>query len=228
MPQGAPHGLELGAKKKGTRRPAGGRHRPNRKAHEHQTSRRRRWPPDPRFWDNDPPDYSLVTQAYDCRRGPVIAPMPLRSAAACRRRTWTPADRGYDAARFRDAMTDKGTRPCNPGANSRGKPRQPRQASLQIPQRHRNHRRQARRSANRQENSPWRWFLIPLNCCTTRYDRCLKVCLSAIALAATVIFCHDKKISSAANARVQCRPAPGDVPESGGTERATTGGIRGA
>ena len=35
---------------------------------------------------------------------------------------WLLADRGYDADRFRDALTDKGIRACIPGRKQRTKP----------------------------------------------------------------------------------------------------------
>ena len=35
---------------------------------------------------------------------------------------WLLADRGYDAAWFRDALKDKGIKPCIPGWKSRSKP----------------------------------------------------------------------------------------------------------
>ena len=35
---------------------------------------------------------------------------------------WMIADRGYDADWFRDALKDKGIRPCIPGRKSRDKP----------------------------------------------------------------------------------------------------------
>ena len=35
---------------------------------------------------------------------------------------WLLADRGYDADWFRDAVLDRGTRPCIPGRKSRSKP----------------------------------------------------------------------------------------------------------
>ncbi|REG28330.1 DDE family transposase [Paracoccus versutus] len=34
---------------------------------------------------------------------------------------WLIADRGHDAGRFRDALQDKGIKPCIPGRKSRGK-----------------------------------------------------------------------------------------------------------
>ena len=35
---------------------------------------------------------------------------------------WLLADRGYDAGWFREALVDKGTKPCIPGRKSRKKP----------------------------------------------------------------------------------------------------------
>ncbi len=35
---------------------------------------------------------------------------------------WLPGDRGHDADGFRDALKDKGTRPCVPGRKARKKP----------------------------------------------------------------------------------------------------------
>lgn len=34
---------------------------------------------------------------------------------------WLITDRGHDAGRFRDALQDKGIKPCIPGRKSRGK-----------------------------------------------------------------------------------------------------------
>jgi transposase len=85
---------------------------------------------------------------------------------------WLIADRGYDADWFRDALSDKGIRACIPGRKSRDKPV-------------RYDKRRARRR-NRIEIMFGRlkdWRRI-----ATRYDRCPKVFLSAVALAATVIF----------------------------------------
>ena len=72
---------------------------------------------------------------------------------------WLIADRGYDADWFRDALKDRGIRPCIPGRTSRG---------------------------NRVEIMFGRlkdWRRV-----ATRYDTCPKVFLPAIALAAAVIF----------------------------------------
>jgi len=85
---------------------------------------------------------------------------------------WLIADRGYDADWFRDALKDKGIKPCIPGRQSRGK-------AIQY-----NRCRYKRR--NRIEIMFGRlkdWRRV-----ATRYDRCPKVFLSAIALAAIVIY----------------------------------------
>ena len=75
-------------------------------------------------------------------------------------------DKGYDADWFREALRDKGIRACIPGRSFRDK------------------RRYKRR--HRIENMFGRlkdWRRVAM-----RYDRCPKVFLSAIALAATVMF----------------------------------------
>ena len=85
---------------------------------------------------------------------------------------WLLADRGCDADWFREALTDKGIRPCIPGRKSRGKPVK--------------HDKRRYKRRNRIEIMFGRlkdWCRV-----ATRYDRCPKVFLSAIALAATVIF----------------------------------------
>jgi transposase len=85
---------------------------------------------------------------------------------------WLIADRGYDADWFREALKDKGIKPCIPGRTSRGK-------------------------AIRYEKRRYKWrnrIEIILGrikdwCrAATRYDRCAKTFLSAVALAATVMF----------------------------------------
>jgi transposase len=81
---------------------------------------------------------------------------------------WLLADRGYDADWFREALQDKAIRPCIPGCASRGK-------AVRYDKR-----------CNRIEIMFGRlkdWRRV-----ATRYDRCPKVFLSAIALAAAVIF----------------------------------------
>ena len=82
------------------------------------------------------------------------------------------ADRGYDADWFREALKDKGIRPCIAGRKSRGKP---------IKHDKRRYKRRNRIEIKFGRLKGWRRI-------ATRYDRCPKVFLSAIALAATVIF----------------------------------------
>lgn len=85
---------------------------------------------------------------------------------------WMIADRGYDADWFRDALKDKGIRPCIPGRKPRGK-------TVRYDKRR-------YRCRNRIEIMFGRlkdWRRV-----ATRYDRSPKVFLSAVALAATVMF----------------------------------------
>ena len=98
---------------------------------------------------------------------------------------WLIADRSYDADWFRDALKDKGIRACIPGRKSRAKP---------IRHDKRRYRRRNRIEITFGRLKDWpspsgsnRWRLRSLDI-ATRYDRCPKVFLSAIALAATVIF----------------------------------------
>ena len=85
---------------------------------------------------------------------------------------WLLADRGYDADWCREASADRGTSPCIPCRRSGN----------------RLVRHDKRR--NRRRNPIVRMFgkLKDWRRVSTRYDRCPKVFLSAIALAATVIF----------------------------------------
>ena len=85
---------------------------------------------------------------------------------------WLLADRGYDADWFRDALKDKGIKPCIPGRKSRGKP---------VKYDKRRYKRRNRIEIMFGRLKDWRRV-------ATRYDRCPKVFLSAIALAATVMF----------------------------------------
>lgn len=81
------------------------------------------------------------------------------------------ADRGHDADWFRDALKNKGTGACIPGRKARMK-------TVRYDKR--------RKRRNRIEiMSQWLkdWRRV-----AERYDRCPIVFLSAIALAATVIF----------------------------------------
>ena len=85
---------------------------------------------------------------------------------------WLLADREYDADWFRETLVDKGTKPCIPGRKSRKK-------TVKYDKRRYKRRNRIERMFGRLKD--WRRV-------STRYDRCLKVFLSAIALAATVIF----------------------------------------
>jgi transposase len=82
------------------------------------------------------------------------------------------ADKGYDADWFREALQDKGIKPCIPGRSSRDKPVK--------------HDKRRYKRRHRIENMFGRlkdWRRVAM-----RFDRCPKVFLSAIALAATVMF----------------------------------------
>ena len=84
---------------------------------------------------------------------------------------WLLADRGYDADWFREALKDKGIRPCIPGGKSRGK-------TVRYDKRR-------YRRRNRIEIMFDR--LKDCRRVATRYDRCAKTFLSDVALAATVL-----------------------------------------
>ena len=84
---------------------------------------------------------------------------------------WLLADRGYDADWFREALNDKGIKPCIPGRKSRAKP---------VKYDKRRYRRRNRIEIMFGRLKDWRRV-------ATRYDSCPKGFLSAIALAATVI-----------------------------------------
>lgn len=81
---------------------------------------------------------------------------------------WLLADRGYDADWFRDALKDKEIRPCIPSRKSRGEP--------------------VKHDKRRNRIEIMFGRLKDRRRVATRYDRCPKVFLSAIALAATVMF----------------------------------------
>ncbi len=85
---------------------------------------------------------------------------------------WLIADRGYDADRFRDALKDKGIRPCIPGRKSRGEA---------VRYDKRRYKRRNRIEIMFGGLKEWRRI-------ATRYDRCAKTFLSADALATAVIF----------------------------------------
>jgi transposase len=85
---------------------------------------------------------------------------------------WLIADRGYDADWFRDALKDKGICACIPGRKSRDKP---------VRYDKRRYKRRNRIEIMFGRLKDWRRI-------ATRYDRCPKVFLSAVALAAIVTF----------------------------------------
>jgi len=85
---------------------------------------------------------------------------------------WLLGDRGYDADWFRDALKDKGIKPCIPGRKSRSKP---------VKYDKRRYKRRNRIEIMFGRLKDWRRV-------ATRYERCPKVFLSAVALAATVLF----------------------------------------
>ena len=85
---------------------------------------------------------------------------------------WMLADRGYDAEWFREALKDKGIRVCIPGRKNRKKA---------VKYDKRRYKRRNRIEIMFGRLKDWRRI-------ATRYDRCPKVFLSAIALAATVMF----------------------------------------
>lgn len=81
-------------------------------------------------------------------------------------------DRGYDADWFRDALKDKGKRACILGRKQRKTP---------VKYDKRRYKRRNRIEIMFARLKDWRRVATP-------YDRCPKVFLSAIALAATVIY----------------------------------------
>ena len=85
---------------------------------------------------------------------------------------WLLGDRGYDAGWFREALHDKGIRACIPG-------RKQRKTSVKYDKRRYKRRNRIEIMFGRLKD--WRRV-------ATRYDRCPKMFLSAIALAATVVY----------------------------------------
>jgi transposase len=85
---------------------------------------------------------------------------------------WLLGDRSDDAAWFRDALQAKGITPCIPGRTSRTEP---------VRYDKRRYKRRNRIEIMFGRLKDWRRV-------ATRYDRCPTVFLSAIALAATVLF----------------------------------------
>ena len=85
---------------------------------------------------------------------------------------WLLADRGYDADWFREALQDKGIKARIPGRKAR---------RTHIKYDKRRYKRRNRIEIMFRRLKDWRRV-------ATRYDRCPKVFLSAVALAATVMF----------------------------------------
>ncbi len=85
---------------------------------------------------------------------------------------WLRADRGHDADWFRDALKDKWIKPCIPGRKSREKP---------VKHDKRRYKRRNRIEIMFGRLKDWRKV-------ATRYDRCPKVFLSAVAHTANVMF----------------------------------------
>jgi len=88
------------------------------------------------------------------------------------RAQWLLGDRRYDADWFREALQAKGITPCIPGRKSRTDP-------VRYDRRRYNRRNRIEIMFGRLKD--WRRV-------ATRYDRCPTVFLSAVALAATVLF----------------------------------------
>lgn len=95
------------------------------------------------------------------------------------------ADRGFDADWFRNALRDRGIRPCIPGRKSRGKA---------VRYDKRRYRRRYRIEIMFVRLKDWRGI-------ATRYDRCAKPFLSAVALAATIIVWLGRSMRLDANGR---------------------------
>ncbi|PIL19577.1 transposase IS4 [Puniceibacterium antarcticum] len=85
---------------------------------------------------------------------------------------WLLGDRGYDADWFREALKDKGIKACIPGRKQRKTP---------VKYDKRRYKRRYRIEITFGRLKDWRRL-------ATRYDRCPKVFLSAIALADLVIY----------------------------------------
>ena len=85
---------------------------------------------------------------------------------------WLLGDRGYDADWFREALVTMGIKPCISGRKSRRK-------AIKYDKRRYKKRNRIEIMFGRLKD--WRRV-------ATRYDRCPKVFMSAIALAATVLF----------------------------------------
>jgi transposase len=99
---------------------------------------------------------------------------------------WLLGDRGYDADWFREALKDRGIKPCIPGRKSRDKP--VRYDKRRYKRRNRPSRDIAVQCTAGQGCEIMFGRLKDWRRVATRYDRSPKVFLSAIALAALVIY----------------------------------------
>ena len=104
----------------------------------------------------------------------LLAPSHGLKANHCRA-----TDRGYDADWFREALQNMGIKPCIPGRKSRTKT---------VKYDKRRYKRRNRIEIMFGRLKDWRRV-------ATRYDRCPKVFLSAIALAATVLFSQVRQLA---------------------------------
>ena len=119
---------------------------------------------------SDPPRsnawHELNAERENCAHTLTSATTPLPNVK------WLLGDRGYDADWFREALQDKGIRACIPG-------RKKRKTAIKYDKRRYKRRNRIEIMFGRLKD--WRRV-------ATRYDRCPKVFLSAIALAALVIY----------------------------------------
>ena len=97
---------------------------------------------------------------------------------------WRLAGRGYDADWFREALQDMGIRPCIPGRKPRGKPVKFDKRRYKRRNRLLTHVKMRCQATDRDHVRATEGLARV----ATRHDRCPKVFLSAIALAATVMF----------------------------------------
>ncbi|PJI92903.1 IS4 family transposase [Yoonia maricola] len=113
---------------------------------------------------------ALVSAQRRCLYPPYIGARALLSSLS--NVEWLLGDRGHDAYWFREALQDKGIRPCIPGRKSRVE-------AVRYDKRRYKRRNRIEIMFGRLKD--WRRV-------ATRYGRCPKVFLSAIALATTVTY----------------------------------------
>ena len=144
----------------------------NERRYEHKVACRHRckWAADPVLHDRRPPSHRNVVSTVGQWVSDYIGARAL--VVSLPAADWLLGDRGYDADWFREALVVKGITPCIPGRKSRDKP---------IKYDKRRYKRRNRIEIMFGRLKDWRRV-------ATRYDRSPKVFLSAIALAATVLF----------------------------------------